>query len=817
MLELKKGTQLADRYTIVRRLGGGADTEVFLARDRLSGASVALKIGSSDPNTTAQLRAEWQTGIRMIHAHIVRAFEFHTEPDCTFFSQQFIDGPDLSVLAGAPLEEVLGCVGLLAGALAHIHAKGVVHRDIKAANVLLDANGAPYLTDFGVAAAIGTTASGGSLIAQSPESLQAQAATPGDDIFALGSLVFELLAGKPPWSPASIAEDIRDCRVPALQAADGSTLPQGVVDLVNEMLSENSAERPSADAVAERLAALGFAPRPASVRSIPERSAPEEQVESVTAVRRHAQTATRTSNRPAAPAGSSRGRLGIAIAFTVLIAILAAVIFVLPDRVATTPRQPVVAAAVDQDTENSGRTAPEQDAIRPDVYVDPEVRQRVKAETNAPTRKLEDDDDITFSENTADYSGLDDEGRARFEAEATLGELLSAYEILELRGVERWAPREYRDSRALYADGDAAYLKKDFAYAKELYLGALSALEPLYERIEPTFEKAYADATAAFAAGDRLEALRLFELAVAITPSHPGAQAGYERAKNLEAVQRLVEQGLDYEADLELEAAQRSFEQAAELDPLWQPALDGVERVKSIRTKMEFDTRMSEGFSALIAGDYLTARAAFRVAQQLIPHSNEPADGLLQVEQGLRLQDIATLEQEALSLQRDEHWDAVVQTYEEILKIDNTLEFAKSGLTQAREMQALHERLDKLIAEPDRLSVPSVMQNATMLVVNVTTRQDVGPRLAAQRDELSRLLKRAATPLTVSLLSDNVTDVAIYKVGRLGTFMRKELDLRPGTYVAVGSRPGYRDVRLEFRVAPEVEIEPVVVQCEEPI
>ena len=91
------------------------------------------------------------------------------------------------------------------------------------------------------------------------------------------------------------------------------------------------------------------------------------------------------------------------------------------------------------------------------------------------------------------------------------------------------------------------------------------------------------------------------------------------------------------------------------------------------------------------------------------------------------------------------------------------------------------------------------------------------PRLASQRDELSRLLRRAATPLPVPLVSDNVTDVVVYKVGQLGTFMRKELNLRPGTYVAVGSRPGYRDVRLEFRVAPEIDIEPVIIQCQEPI
>jgi hypothetical protein len=226
---------------------------------------------------------------------------------------------------------------------------------------------------------------------------------------------------------------------------------------------------------------------------------------------------------------------------------------------------------------------------------------------------------------------------------------------------------------------------------------------------------------------------------------------------------------------------------------------------------------MTEGFDAIAASDYLGARAAFRMAKQLIPNSTEPADGLLQVDQGLRLQQIMTLEQEAQSLEQDEHWDAVVTTYEEILKVDNTLSFASDGLVYGKRMSALHTRLDKLIAEPDQLSVPSVMQSATMLVVDITTRPKIGSRLAEQRDELSRLLKRAATALAVPLISDNLTQVSIYKVGRLGNFTRREINLRPGTYVAVGSRPGFRDVRLEFRVSPEADMEPVIIQCEERI
>lgn len=816
MLELKQGTQLADRYTLVRRLGGDSQTHTWLAKDRLTSASVALKIADGNPRSTASLRSEWQANIRLMHAHIVRVFEFHAVPDAAFFSQQFIDGPNLSVLTGLPAPEVLGPIGLVADALSYVHAKGVVHGDIKASNVLLDVNGAPYLSDFGVSRGIGQIAAGGSLIAQSPQSLDGHPAAAADDIFALGSLIFELLSGRPPWASSDIAAHIKQQAAPPLQAADGSKLPEPVVELVLQMLDKEAGNRPAAAEVVARLKAADFVPRAASIRGVVQPQLDDEVIETVESIRPVLRAETEVAEIAQQDA-SGVSPATVVAAFGALLAVLVVVIFVLPGNVDEKPELARSELTQGDDSLLPPVVVTDDVGDRAKVFVDPELRRRIKGDATVPTRKLAGDDDITFSENRADYSGLDDEGRARFNVELTLGELLSAFQVLEARGVERWAAREHRAARDLYADGDSAYLKKDFEYAEELYLGSLTILEPLYEQIEPTFATAFADATAAFAAGDRLEALRLFELAVAVTPSHPGAQAGYQRARNLEAVLRLVDQGLEYEEDLELEAAQRSFEQAAELDNLWQPAHEGILRVQIIRTEIEFDTRMSEGFEAIAASDYLAARAAFRVAKRLIPESTEPADGLLQVDQGLRLQEISTLEQEAKFLVQDEHWDAVVRTYEEILKVDSTLTFARDGLSYGREMSALHDRLDDFIVEPDKLSAPAVMRNATTLVVDITTRPDVGPRLAAQRDELSRLLKRAATPLTVRLMSDNVTEVAIYRIGRLGSFMRKELRLRPGTYIAVGSRPGFRDVRLEFRVAPEVDFGPVIVQCEEPI
>jgi hypothetical protein len=79
------------------------------------------------------------------------------------------------------------------------------------------------------------------------------------------------------------------------------------------------------------------------------------------------------------------------------------------------------------------------------------------------------------------------------------------------------------------------------------------------------------------------------------------------------------------------------------------------------------------------------------------------------------------------------------------------------------------------------------------------------------------VLKIAASPVPVRFESDSLTDVVIYKVGRLGLFATRTVDLRPGSYVAVGTRDGYRDARRAFRVAADGTTPPIVVRCEEPI
>ncbi len=781
MRVLKEGTRLAQRYTLKRRLGAGGMAEIWLAGDRQADSNVALKFLAPEITDKQSCRdllhREWRVGSHLMHAHIVRVFEFHDDPEGAYYSLQYIGDVDLGALCGKRPEDVLPPIGLIADALRYAHAKGVVHRDIKASNVLLDGNGAPYLVDFGVAALPGDDPGGGSAVNTSPQQQAGEAANPADDIYALGVLMYEMLTGSPPVSAAPVSVTL----------PDGNAAPAAVSALISDMLAGDRATRPTAQQVADRLKEAGFDPAPVPKRLLGERriAAPDVS-EAIQPLRREFRPAIEPVAAREDGSGISQRTIygGLAAAIVILLG----VIFVLP-------------SVVDQSAD-VGVTDPRRDTE--DAVTGPGDTERATS------------GDAAFNENRgADFSS--NAANIKAATDDALGELLSKLGRLRQRAIERWGGQAYLDAVDLYAQGDEAYVARNYAQALEHYRKASGMLDPFFDRIDTVFGETLSKAKAAFDVPDPAEAVRLFDLAVAITPGHREAEAGLKRALNLESVLDLTAQGIRFEKSLELDAAKLAFEKALELDALWDPAAEGLERVRVAIRQMNFDMRMTEGLEALAAGDFSSARAAFEAARVLDPSSREPADGLLQVDQGIRLANIRRLEREADALVADEQWEASIGVYEEILGIDPHLQFAKEGLASSRSRAVLHNRLQALIDDPDTLSDPVNMQTATRLLLDVARIAPMGPRLNDQKSELSRLLKRAATPLKVQLISDNATDVAIYKVGHFGTFSRRDLELVPGVYVAVGNRPGFRDVRLEFRVAPEIEMKPIVIQCEERI
>jgi hypothetical protein len=171
----------------------------------------------------------------------------------------------------------------------------------------------------------------------------------------------------------------------------------------------------------------------------------------------------------------------------------------------------------------------------------------------------------------------------------------------------------------------------------------------------------------------------------------------------------------------------------------------------------------------------------------------------------------------ASELESGEEWREAVSIYDTLLERDPSLTDARVKLIPARVRADLDDRLVAYIAEPLRVSSQAEYMAAQTALADARGIPNPGPRLAGQITELDSILKNASSPVEVVFHSDNQTYVVLYRVAELGRFEQVSMKLRPGKYVAAGTRNGYRDVRVEFTVTGEPLVKPIVVRCQEPI
>lgn len=230
-----------------------------------------------------------------------------------------------------------------------------------------------------------------------------------------------------------------------------------------------------------------------------------------------------------------------------------------------------------------------------------------------------------------------------------------------------------------------------------------------------------------------------------------------------------------------------------------------------------FGQAMTVGLSRLAEGDLIAAERAFGQALSLRPGSSEAADGLAQVEAEQMLQAIADHQERAASLEEQERWSEAEREYAAVMALDPTIRFAQDGRLRAAARASLSQRLDAHLAHPDRLASDAVLEDAHTVLEEALAIDQRGPLLSRQMERMTTLIRTAETPIKVVLLSDDRTEILVFRVGRLGSFERHELELRPGTYTVVGTRDGYRDVRRTLEVSPGNDPVELTVRCEEKI
>jgi tetratricopeptide (TPR) repeat protein len=321
---------VSGRFEILSLAGGGGMGSVFRARDVRTGAVVALKqLHLVDEDTASRFRREGDALCRLEHPGIVRHVASGTDDGgVPFLAMEWIEGGELRarIKTGGRLEpaEVVVLGARLASALAHAHARGIMHRDVKPSNVLLpdDNLAGAVLVDFGLARSDDDhlTRTGvlvGTPTYMAPEQIRDVFISPAVDVFALGCVLYECLAQTTPFAAkgatAVLARVLFDQPVPVERIVP---TPARLADLLSAMLKKPYKERPSMQQVAETLAALARAPETAgAARPARRLSGAEQRVVSVIVAGAHAARSASDTLRSEAPTRDLARLHGIAQRF----------------------------------------------------------------------------------------------------------------------------------------------------------------------------------------------------------------------------------------------------------------------------------------------------------------------------------------------------------------------------------------------------------------------------------------------------------------------------------------------------------------------
>nr|WP_280139187.1 serine/threonine-protein kinase [Geodermatophilus dictyosporus] len=290
------GRTLGGRYRLDSVLGRGGMGTVHAATDAVLGRRVAVKVldlAVADDAGMARFRREAQVLAALEHPFVVTVFDFGVDASAAWLVMPLLPGPDLLTLVNRdgplPVDDVARHGRQVAEALAAAHGAGIVHRDVKPANLMLAADGSCLLLDLGIARltdrAGGTSLTGTGLVMGSmpflaPEVIAGEPAGPAADLYGLGATLFTLLTGRPPFDADGAAVLAQHLHAVAPSAASlRPDTPAALDRLLTRLLDKDPAARPSAAQVAGALAGvLAAAPdrgsSPTLVLPLPAATAP---------------------------------------------------------------------------------------------------------------------------------------------------------------------------------------------------------------------------------------------------------------------------------------------------------------------------------------------------------------------------------------------------------------------------------------------------------------------------------------------------------------------------------------------------------------
>jgi hypothetical protein len=408
-------------------------------------------------------------------------------------------------------------------------------------------------------------------------------------------------------------------------------------------------------------------------------------------------------------------------------------------------------------------------------------------------------------------------GPEQAEAEKLLADALRRIAKLEGEGARVWGSvvldgMSLAGAEESLGKANGLYDRHQYADSLPLFREAIAGLDRLAESRTERLRLAMTAGQQALAALDAATARAQFEIAAALAPGDAAVARFHERARTLPDVLASMTQGQSAEAAGNLAAARDSYRSAGALDGEFAPARENLARVEREIAAREYRAAMTEAHARLAEGNLRATQSALDRARRSNPNAPELADIGQRLQRALRLAALERVRVQVAELERREKWSDALKAYDQALAVDANAAFALAGRARAQQLAELHAALDQYIAAPIRLQSPDPRSQAKGLVAQAGG--EAGPMLSAKRQQLAQLIVAAEAPVPVLLHSDRNTEVTLQRVGKLGIFDTRRVELPPGRYLAIGARDGYRDVRVPFEVPRS---EPVVVQATERI
>ena len=425
------------------------------------------------------------------------------------------------------------------------------------------------------------------------------------------------------------------------------------------------------------------------------------------------------------------------------------------------------------------------------------------------------------SNTTVSPSTAAEKTKYRQDAQLLLADIIRLRDSLSNQAVKLWARLRFEQALLAIEQGDQQYGNGEYQKSIGSYQGALDDLNELNTQSTTTLDTAK---EASFSAIERAASTADFTtatdnalLAIAIDPEDKMAQTLVQRAAKLPEIMVLLDEAVIVTEENNLDKAKSLYEQVLDIDAAHLKTQDALRSVKQQIIDRKFTDLMSEGFDALDKEHFPKARLKFSQAQTLLPAELSVERALTQVDGQESLKAVSKSMRLAKQFESEENWQQALAIYDQLLATDASLINAKVRRVSVSVRSTLNNQFEEIFKAPLSLSASDVFQSAQRVLADAKNIPDAGRVLTGQIEQLEKVLIASQIPIKVTIRSDGLTDVVIYRVGALSRFEETTVLLKPGNYVAVGKRQGYRDVRAQFIVGSQSATDAIVVICTDSI